>query len=315
MTELISLRKTFGETLEKLGGKQKNLLVLDSDLGNSLYSLNFAKSFPERHFTIGLAENAMLAMAAGMTVRKKIPFVCAETSELLGKGSDSLRNAICYPNLNIKIIGSNSEITNSEEGTSHQSVSDIAILKTLPNLKILIPADSVELKAMLEFMLGDYGPTFLRLPKFPLTNLFDSNYQFKLGEPVTVREGSQITIFSCGASLHEVLKTASDLENRAISTQVINLSSLAPLNAEKIVQLCANSGMVVTVEQHVAHGGIGSIITDILNATPTATQTVQVVKIALTQAPESASYQAALNQAGLSSKQIYEIIRENWLKR
>ena len=314
MIELFSIRKTFGETLEKLGGKQKNLLVLDSDLGNSLYSLNFAKSFPERHFTIGLAENAMLAMAAGMAVRKKIPFVCGETSELLGKGLDSLRNAICYPNLNIKIIGSNSEITNSEEGTSRQSVSDTAILKTLPNLKVLVPADSVELKAMLEFMLGDYGPTFLRLPRLPLPNLFDNNYQFKLGEPVVVREGSQVTIFSCGASLHEVLKTAADLETRAISTQVVNLSSLAPLNAEKIIQLCSNAEMIVTVEQHVAHGGVGSIITDILNNHSPAIAH-QILKISLAQAPESTAYPAALNQAGLSSKQIYEIIRENWLKR
>ncbi len=315
MTELISLRKTFGETLEKLGGKQKNLIVLDSDLGNSLYSLNFAKSFPERHFTIGLAENSMLGMAAGMAVRKKIPFVCGETSALLSKGIDSLRNAICYPNLNIKIIGSHSEVTNSAEGTPRESVDDIAILRTLPNLKILVPADSVELKSMLEFLLTDYGPTFLRIPQIALPNIFEPSYQFKLGEPVTVREGSQVTIFSCGAALHEVLKTAAELENRAISTQVISLSSLTNLNTDKIIQLCTNAAMIVTVEQHVEHGGIGSMITDILNThTPRATAPSQIIKIALSHAPESTSYGAALNQSGLSSRHIYEIIRENWLK-
>lgn len=310
MTETISLRKTFGELLEKLGGKQKNLLVLDSDLSNSLYTLNFAKSFPEKHFTIGMSENSMLAMAAGMAMRKKIPFVCGETSELIGKGLDSIKNAICYPNLNIKIIGSNSEMTNSEEGTSHQSIEDIAILRTLPNLKILSPADSVELKAMLEFMIADYGPTFLRLPKQPLPNILEPNYQFELGEPVEILGGTQITIFSSGASLHQVLQTAADLESRAISTQVINISSLAPLNAEKIARICANTEMIVTVEQHSIHGGLGSIIGDILNDTTPR----HIVKIGVTHAPESALYQEALNKAGLSSKQIYEVIRENWLK-
>jgi len=313
MIEQISLRKTFGECLEKLGGKNKNLVVLDSDLSNSLYSLNFAKSFPDRHFTVGMGENAMLSMAAGMTARGKLPFVCGETSQLLFKGLDSIKNSIAYPNLNIKIIGSNSGLTNAEEGTPRMCTNDLAILNSLPNLKILAPVDSIELKSMMEFMISDFGPTFLRLPKISLPNIYDANYQFKLGEPDLIQKGDKITIFSYGHMIHECLKTCSELANRGIASQVINVSTLNPLNTQKILDIIQLSELIFTVEDHQIPGGLGSLIIELLHKNELNSS--KVISMGITGYPETAShYQDMLQRTGLNAKAIYEKIRESWLE-
>jgi transketolase len=315
MTESISLRKTFGEYLEKLGGKYKNLAVLDSDLSNSLYSLTFAKSFPERHFTVGQGENAMLSMAAGLAARGKLPVVCGETAQLLNKGLDSLKNSIASPNLNIKIVGSNSGVSNAEEGSPRECVLDIALLNAIPNLKILCPADSIELKAMMDFMMTDFGPVFLRLPRHTLPNLYDQNYQFRLGQPEILKNGDKIVIFSYGHLLHEVLKTSSELASRGISSEVVNVPTLKPLQTEKILETCRLADLVFVVEDHLPQGGLGSIIIDLLYLNNPTGPLPKVIKIALESCPETAAhYEDALNKTGLCSKAIYEKIRESWVQ-
>lgn len=316
MTEAISLRKTFGEYLEKLGAKQKNLVVLDSDLSNSLYSLHFAKTFPERHFTIGISENAMLNLAAGMTVRGKLPFVCGETALLINKGLDAIQNSIAYPNLNIKIIGSNSGISNCEEGPTRECFNDLAILNSIPNLKILTPTDSIELKSMLDWMISDYGPTFLRLPKQSLPNLYDNNYQFQPEQPTIIKKGEKISIFSYGHLLHECLTSSSELTNRGLSSQIVNIPNLKPLNHQKILEICGLSELIVSVEDHSIIGGLGDTLSNILQEYCSAqTPMPKIIKIGLDHIPESVGhYQEALNKAGLNFKSIYEKIREGWLE-
>jgi transketolase len=311
MNENTSLRKLFGEQLEKQGAKAKNILVLDSNLSNNLYTLHFAKSFPERHFTIGQGESSMLAMAAGMAVRKKIPIVCAEAAPLLGKAFDMLRNGIASPNLNIKIILSGTGLSNIEESTPRTCTEDLAILQTLPNLKIFTPADQFELKTIFEWMINDYGPAVLRLGKHSGENYLDNNYQFIPGQPVSLRRGEQICLFSYGAMLNEALKAAVELEKRGLSTQVINLSSLHPLNESKLLELAQNFEMLVTVEDHSRHGGIGSKIGDILLKNNLSKK---LIKIGLESTPESGKYEDILTKHGLSAKAIYENIRENWIK-
>jgi transketolase len=310
MSDHTSLRKTFGEHLEKLGAKAKNLLVLDSDLSNNLYTLHFAKSFPERHFSLAIQESSMLAMAAGMAIRKKIPLVCAEAAPLLGKGFDMLRNAVAAPNLNIKIILSNVGLGNLEEGLPKTCTEDLAMLRTLPNLKIFTPADQFELRSMLDWLINDYGPAVIRLGKPCSENYFDSNYNFQAGEPVTVLNGEQICLFSYGCMLSESVKAANELAHRGVSTQVVNLSSLQPLNENKIVELIRNFETLVTVEDHSLNGGIGSLISDLMVKHGLGKK---LIKIGLETIPDSGKYEDALSKYGLASKNIYENIRENWI--
>lgn len=308
MTEQINLRKNFGEYLEKLGAKHKNILVIDTDLKNGLYTLFFGKSYPERHFTLGLNEAIAPGVAAGMTVRKKIPILCSEAAPLLGKALDQLKNAVCYPNLNLKIVISGSGLTSIEDGFPNTMSEDLAILQVLPNLKILSPIDQNELRAMLDFMMTDYGPTIIRIPKICTDSFFDHNYQFKLGEPIKIRPGDQISIISYGENLCEVIKTSNELEKRGISAQVIHLPTLAPLNHESLENLCINTELIVTVESHVQTGGLANLIQTVFQ-----NKAKKFLPIYLNSLPESSKYQDAINRSNLSSKAIYESIREKWI--
>lgn len=311
MNEPILLRKLFGEQLEKIGGKAKNIVVLDSDLSNNLYTLHFGKSFPDRHFSLARSESSMLAMAAGMTVRKKIPFVCAETAPLLGKAFDMLRNSIAIPNLNIKIILSNPGLGNIEDGLPHTSTSDLSLLQTLPNLKIFTPTDQYELRSLLDWTINDYGPTIIRLGKFPVPTHLDPNFQFIPGQPVVIRKGDQICLFTQTDLLEKACLAATELANRGLSVQVINLSSLSPLNSEQLLEIIRHFEMIVTIEDHSIHGGIGSTITDFLSQ---QNLHKKILKIGLTSLPEAGKYEEVLAKSSLSPKQIYENIRENWIK-
>lgn len=310
MSDTVSLRKIFGEHLEKLGSKAKNLLVLDSDLSNNLYTLHFAKNFPERHFTMGMQESSILAMAAGMAIRKKIPMVCAEAAPLLNKGFDMLRNAIVAPNLNVKIILSNSGLSNLEEGLPKTSTEDLAMLRSLPNLKIFTPSDQFELRAMLDWGINDYGPAVIRLGKSCSENYLDSNYNFTPGQPVSILRGEQICLFSHGCLLGEAIKAARELSQRGLSTEIISLSSLQPLDENKIAEIARNFEMLVSVEDHNLHGGIGSILSDILIKHGL---NKKLIKIGLNSLSISGKYEDVLDKCGLSAKNIYETIRENWI--
>jgi transketolase len=311
MSETNILRKQFGEHLEKLGGKIKNLVVLDSDLSNGLYTLFFAKAFPDQHFSLPQSESSMLGMAAGMVVRKKVPWVCAESPALLGKALDIVRNGVALPNLNIKIVLSNVGLGNIKEGAAHTCTEDLAILKSIPNLKIFTPADQHELRAMMDFMSTDYGPTILRISHQCHTDLYDENYQFMEGEISIAKRGEQACLFTYGNMLHESLQAASKLQKRGLSVQVINLSSLAPLNEEHIADMCKNFDLIATVEDHNIHGGIGSTIAEILFHNNIK---AKLIKMGLDTLPESGTYSEILQKNGLNSKKIYETFRENWLQ-
>jgi transketolase len=310
MTEKNNLRKTFGEYLDKLGGKAKNLVVLDSDLGNGLYTLYFAKSYPERHFSVGQAESSMLAEAAGMTVRKKIPFVCAEAPNLLGKSLDMLINAVAAPNLNIKIILSNVGLGNIESGQVKTCTDDLAILQAIPNLKIFTPADHYELRTMMDFMINDYGPTVLRLCHQCHENIFDSNYQFVAGKPQVINQGDQICLISQGALLQECLQAAVELQRKGLTTRVINLSSLVPLEEEELLNLCQDYELIITVEDHNLHGGIGTRVTELLYRSG---RVKKLIKLGLDNLPDCGKYDEILTRNKISAKSIYETVRENWL--
>lgn len=311
MSENSNLRKHFGEYLEKLGGKNKNLVILDSDLNASLNTLVFAKTFPERHFSLPQNNRSMLAMATGMTVRKKSPWVCASGGSLLGEAFDVLRNGICLPNLNVKIVLSDLGLCNIEQGIVKTTTEDLAVLQSLPNLKIFTPADQYELRAMMDYMTKDYGPTVLRICKKCDEDLYDGNYQFRPGHPVITKRGEQVCLFASGNMLRQALNASSELLSKGLSTQVVNLSSLAPLDEEKLADICRNFDLLVSVEDHNLKGGIGSRMADIILEKGIRGK---LLKIGLSGLVDSGKYQEVLDRLGLGSRGIYESVRENWLQ-
>lgn len=313
MLESVNLRKITGETLEKLGGKHKTMIVLDSDLGNQLYSLNFAKSHPERHFSFAESEETMLAAAAGFTARKKIPFVCGEAAKILGKGSDMLRNSIIYPNLNVKILITGLGLANIDEGPIKCCFDDLAQLLPLPNLKIFTPADQNDLRSILEFTATDYGPTIIRIPKLPAATYLDSSYQFVPGAPLKLLPGHQIALICSGGMLNEVTQAAGELEKKGISVAVFHLSSVKPLNEAELADQLSAFEMIGIIEDHFQTGGLTHLVGAALARSQNQIfNPSKLVPIALNQYPESSKYQDALNRHGLSAKAIYEKIRDAW---
>lgn len=311
MSEGSTLRKYFGEYLEKLGGKNKNLVILDSDLSNNLNTLLFAKSFPERHFSLPQAERAMLAMATGMTVRKKSPWVCAGGGALLGQSLDILRNGITTPNLNIKIVLSDIGLGNIEQGVVKTTTEDLAILQSLPNLKIFTPADQHELRAMMDFMAKDYSPTVLRICKQCPNDLYDNNYSFQEGRAVITKRGDQVCLLAAGNMLRQALQASSELLSKGLATQVVNISSLNPLDETAMAELCRNYELLVTIEDHSHHGGLGARIAEIMQKNNICTK---LIRLGINSSIESGKYQEILEKYGLGEKSIYETVRENWMK-
>lgn len=310
MSDGNGLRKHFGEYLDKLGARHKNLLVLDSDLSNGLNTLLFAKNYPERHFSVPEQERAMLAMAAGMTVRKKIPWVCSRGGPLLGKAFDVLRNGISGPNLNLKIVLSDVGLGNLEHGSCQTTTEDLAMLRALPNLKIFTPSDQYELRSMMDFISLDFGPTVLRISARCQSQHNDTNYSFSPGQPVILRRGEQVCLFSHGNMLDQALQAASSLLAKGLSAQVVNLPSLSPLDEEKIAEICRNFDLILTIEDHSLQGGLGSLTAEILQRFQIGGK---LVKLALSHPVESGKYQEVLEKHGLGAKNIYETVRENWL--
>ena len=261
-----STQKAFMDSMVKLGNRYKNFVVLDANVGGALGSQAFAKVFPDRHFHFGNAHQAMVAASAGFTVRGRVPFICSYAIPATGRSWDAIRNFLCYPNLNVKIVGISAGILNGEEGVTHQSLEDIAIMRSIPNMKVVCPADAVEARQALEVMMLDYGPTYLRLFHLPLPDLYDDTYKFVFGKGHIYKTGSDVCIFAVGTMVHTALDAAELLERRGVSTMVVNISSLAPIDENLIVECAKAVSHVVTVEDHQIIGGLGSAVTEVLSS-------------------------------------------------
>ncbi len=310
MTEKLSLGKVFGETLEKMGARFKNLVVLDSDLSNSCNSLFFAKSFPERHFTWAGSEASIINTATGMIPRGKIPLVCGKAAALIGRGFESIRNQIALNNLNIKIVGSHIGLSAVENGAHEMCLEDLSLIQTLPNLRILTPLDAQEMRSMVETMLSEFGPVYLRFTGIPVETVLENNYQFELGKTVTIREGAQICIFSYGIALHHCLEAAKELEKRGISTKVVNISSLEPLDLDQVKSNVNNSRLSVFVEEHHQIGSLGSKV--ILSSHDWDLR--RILMINTKDLAAHGSYVKTLEYHQLDPKGIYETIKNFWFE-
>lgn len=259
----IATRDAYGKALVRLGKENKDIVVLDADLAKSTKTIEFAKAFPERFFDMGIAEQNMIGTAAGLSLAGKIPFVSSFAIFATGRAFEQLRNSVAYPKLNVKVAATHAGITVGEDGASHQSVEDIAIMRALPNMTVIVPADGVETEQAVIKAAKYEGPVYIRLGRSGVPVIYDENYQFEIGKAHVVREGSQVTIVAAGIMVSAALEAAETLTQEGIEAEVINLSTIKPLDEATILQSLQKTGCVVTAEEHSIIGGLGSAVAEL----------------------------------------------------
>ena len=261
-----AMRVTYGETLVKLGAKYKNLVVLDADLAKSTQTAKFGKAYPDRFFDMGIAEQDMIGTAAGLAAAGMIPF--ASTFAMFGSGRpwEQIRNSVAYPNLPVKIVVTHAGISVGEDGPTHQACEDIAIMRAIPNMKVIAPADSFETEKLIEFLMTyTDSPVYVRLTRMNTETIFDASYKFELGKGILMKKGKDITIISTGIMLNLVLSAAEILKSKGISAEVIHMPSIKPIDEKMIIKSATNTGKVITIEEHSIIGGLGSAVAEVLS--------------------------------------------------
>lgn len=262
--QMIATRNAYGEALAELGAQNPNVVVLDADLSKSTMTTFFAKKFPERFFNVGIAEANMTGIAAGLSLSGKIPY--ASTFAIFGTGRsyDQIRNAICYSGLNVKICDSHAGLTLGEDGASHQMLEDLALMRVIPNMTVIVPADAVEAKKA-TFAIAEYnGPVYLRLGRPPVPVVLPEDYEFKIGKAVLLKEGTDVAIFACGVMVGPTLEAYEKLAAAGISARVINLSTIKPIDVDAIVAAARDCGCIVTAEEHQINAGMSSAVAEVV---------------------------------------------------
>ncbi len=305
--EVASTAKAFGDAMVKLGAKYKNVVVLDANAGRFLNLGSFARTFPDRYFNFGNAESNMIGAAAGFTVRGKIPFLCSFSMFITGRAWEQIRNAVAYPMLNVKFVGAFSGVLCGEDGATYQALEDVALMRAIPNMKIASPVDGVQTKQVLEAMMNDFGPTYLRLNNTPSVNFYDEAHRFEFGKGHVYRPGTDVCIFSSGDTFHACLRASEMLERDGVSTMVVNLASIKPLDEALVIECAKQASRLVTVEDHQITGGLGSAVVEVLSqAYP-----VQVLRLGMDGFGESGKSADLMKKYRLDDLGIYEQVKGN----
>jgi len=255
----VSLRETYGKTLLQLGMENQDIVVLDADLSRSTMTHFFARQLPERFFECGVAEQNMISIAAGLAASGKIPFASTFAVFAPGRCFDQIRMSIAQPHLNVKIVATHGGITVGEDGSSHQSVEDLALICSLPGFTVIVPADAIETAQAVEAAVTTYGPFYIRLCRPKSQLIYNDDYRFKLGKAVTLKKGKDATIIAIGLMVKEALEAAQNLQGEGIDCRVLNMPTLKPLDHAAIIK-ATETGAIVTAEEHLEHGGLGSMV-------------------------------------------------------
>ena len=259
-----STREAYGKTLVELGEENKDIIVLDADLSPSTMTCLFAQHFPERFFDCGLEEQNMVGIAAGLAASGKIVFASTFAIFASCRCFDQLRMCLSQTGLNVKVVATHSGITVGEDGTSHQAIEDLALYCALPGFIVLVPADAIETAEAVKIAAATYGPFYIRLsrPKTPI--IYSQDYHFNLGKAVIMRQGKDATIIAMGIMVAKALEAADILAKQGIKCRVINMHTLKPLDEEAIVRAASETGAIVVAEEHLAHGGLGSRVAQVV---------------------------------------------------
>ena len=259
-----STRVEYGKILAQLGEEHPEIVVLDADLSGSTQTARFAKVFQDRFFNVGISEQDMMGTAAGLALGGKVPFASTFAIFATGRAWEQVRQSIAYSSLNVKIVASHGGITVGEDGGSHQSVEDLALMRVLPNMVVLVPSDGPETRAMVSWAATYQGPVYIRTSRIPFPVIHDEGYSFEMGRGEILREGDDVTLAGLGLMVHQCLAASELLAKQGVSARVINLSCLKPLDWQLVVDSARLTGCMVTAEEHSATGGLGRAVSEVL---------------------------------------------------
>ncbi|HUX13994.1 MAG TPA: transketolase C-terminal domain-containing protein [Spirochaetia bacterium] len=308
MTAAKNLREAYGQALVELGRKDRNVVALEADLRNSTRSVLFYNEFPDRYFEMGIAEQNMTSTAAGLALAGKIPFVHSFAVFCAGRAYDQLRNSICVPRLKVRICGSSAGLSDYGDGKTHQAIEDMSIMRALPNMTVLCPADGIEMTKMMEASVDWDGPIYFRVNRNELPFVTPEDEPYHIGKMTTVHEGTDVAIFACGVMVSRGIEAAKALAAEGVSVRVINASTVKPFDVDTAIELSRGVKAIVVAEEHTIIGGLGSAVVEALRSVTHAP--VQFVGIEDSFGLSAENYEILLDHFGLTAAAIIGAARE-----
>nr|WP_042273299.1 transketolase family protein [[Clostridium] dakarense] len=304
----LATREAYGKALVELGAENKDIVVLDADLSKSTKTADFAKAYPERFINAGIAEQNLLGMSAGLARYGKIPFASTFAVFASGRAFEIIRNSVCYPNANVKIAATHAGITVGEDGGSHQSIEDIAIMNSLPNMSVLVPADAKETNEIIKYAAKHNGPVYIRLGRLNSEDIFEDDYKFEYGKGVCIKDGKDCTIITTGLMTSMAKQACELLKEENIDVRLIHMPTIKPIDREIIEKASKETNFILTCEEHSVIGGLGQIVASVTSETVST----KVVKLGVNDVfGESATPKELLEKHGLTSENIVKLIKEN----
>ena len=266
MSKKIATREAYGKALAALANTNENVVVLDADLSKSTKTADFKAVAPEKFFNMGIAEGNMMGVAAGLSTCGKIPFVSTFAMFAAGRAFEQIRNSICYPKLNVKVCATHAGLTVGEDGASHQAIEDISLMRGVPNMVVINPADDIETEAAIKAVAQMEGPCYVRLGRMAVSRVNDeANYNFVIGKGITLAEGNDVAIIATGIMVEAALEAKEELAKEGINTRVINIHTIKPIDEELIIKAAKETGVIVTAEEHSVIGGLGSAVAEVVS--------------------------------------------------
>ncbi len=308
MRNKVATRDAYGKKLKELGTFDTRIVVLDADLSKSTKTCDFAANTPERFFDMGIAEQNMMGVAAGLAAGGKIPFASTFAMFAAGRAFEIIRNSICYPKLNVKICATHAGITVGEDGASHQAIEDISLMRSIPNMVVLNPSDGVSTAAAIEAARDYYGPVYVRLGRLAVPQIYDEeSFKFEIGKGITLQEGSDLTIIATGLMVNEAMIATAQLKTEGISVRLIDMHTIKPIDADLIIKAAKETKAIITCEEHSIIGGLGSAVAEVLSENhPTLLRRIGVKDVF----GESGKPEALMIKYELTADAILKVARE-----
>ena len=261
----IATRESFGKALVELGKENKDVVVLTADLAGATKTSLFEKEFPDRFINVGIAEQNLIGISAGLATTGKIPFASTFAMFAAGRAYDQIRNSVAYPKLNVKICGTHAGVTVGEDGATHQMLEDLSLMRSIPNMTVLCPSDDTQTKWAIKEMAKFDGPVYIRLARVATPVIYDENQKFEIGKMVQIGDGTDATIFATGVEVAEALKAKEELEKENINIRVVDVHTIKPIDREMIVKCAKETEKIITIEDHSIIGGLGTAICEVLS--------------------------------------------------
>jgi transketolase len=307
MSKNIATRESYGNALKRLGATNENLVVLDADLSKSTKTAIFGAAYPERHFNMGIAEQNMVGVAAGLAASGKIPVASSFAMFAAGRAFEVIRNSICYPKMNVKICATHAGVTVGDDGASHQAIEDLSIMRSLPNMVVLNPGDDVTAQKAVEAMLEYVGPVYARFGRAAVPVVHSEDVKFEIGKGIVMNEGTDVTIIATGILVAEAVEAKETLEAEGLSVRLIDMHTIKPIDQELIIKAANETKAIVTAEEHSIIGGLGSAVAEVVAENAPA----KVVRVGVKDTfGESGKPDQLMEAYGLKAKNIVEAVKE-----